>query len=69
MVTMSSLVHRFLNVCKISDCRENLEVDECSECPRAVPTPDMIETVRELISSDRRMTLRMVEEEVLSRLV
>jgi hypothetical protein len=29
----------------------------------------MIETVRELISTDRRMTLRMMEEEVLSRLV
>jgi hypothetical protein len=29
----------------------------------------MIETVRELISTNRRMTLRMMEEEVLSRLV
>jgi hypothetical protein len=29
----------------------------------------MIETVRELISTDRRMTLRMIEEEALSRLV
>jgi hypothetical protein len=29
----------------------------------------MIETVRELISTDRRMTLRMMEEEVLSGLV
>jgi hypothetical protein len=29
----------------------------------------MIETVRELISTDRRMTLRMMEEKVLSRLV
>jgi hypothetical protein len=29
----------------------------------------MIETVRELISTNHRMTLRMMEEEVLSRLV
>jgi hypothetical protein len=29
----------------------------------------MIETVRELISTDRRMTVRMMEEEVLSGLV
>jgi hypothetical protein len=29
----------------------------------------MIETVRELISTDRRTTLRMMEEKVLSRLV
>jgi hypothetical protein len=49
--------------------RENLEDDERSGRPTAVRIQNMIETVRELISTDRRMTLRMMEEEVLSRLV
>jgi hypothetical protein len=44
--------------------RENLEDDELSGRPTAVRTPDMIETVRELISTDRQMTLRMMEEEL-----
>jgi hypothetical protein len=56
-------------VCKISDGRENLEDDERSGRQTAIRTPDMIETVRELISTDRRMTLGMMEEEVFSRLV
>jgi hypothetical protein len=54
---------------RFRDGRENLEDDERSGRPTAVPTPVMIETVRELISADRRTTLRMMEEEVLSRLV
>jgi hypothetical protein len=53
----------------VSDVRENLEDDERSGRPTAVRTPDMIETVRELILTDRRMTLRMMGEEVLSPLV
>jgi hypothetical protein len=70
MVTMLSLVHGFLNgmqdfgtAVKIS------EDDERSGRPTAVRKPHMIETVRGLISTDRRMALRMVEEEVLCRLV
>jgi hypothetical protein len=54
---------------RFRDGRENLDDDERSGRPTTVRTPDMIETVRELISTDRRMTLRMMEEEVLSRLV
>jgi Mn-dependent DtxR family transcriptional regulator len=34
------------------------------ERPTPVRTPDMIETIRELISTDRRITLRMMEEEL-----
>jgi hypothetical protein len=51
------------------DGRENLEDDERSGRPTAVRTPTMIETSRELISTDRLMALGMMEEEVLSRLV
>jgi transposase len=54
---------------RFRDGRENLEDDERSGRPTAVRTPDMIEIFHELISSDRRMTLRMMEEEVLSGLV
>jgi hypothetical protein len=42
---------------KFRDSCENLEDDERSGRPTTVRTPDMIETVRELISTDRRMTL------------
>jgi hypothetical protein len=49
--------------------RENLEDDEGSGRSTAVPAPDMIKTVRELISTDRRMTLWMMEKKVLSLLV
>jgi hypothetical protein len=51
-------------VCKISDDRENLDDDERNGRSTAVRTPDMIETVRELISTDRWITLRMTEEEL-----
>jgi hypothetical protein len=56
-------------VCKILDGRENLEDDEINGQPTAVRTQDMIETVCELISTDRLMTLGMMEAEILSRLV
>jgi hypothetical protein len=46
------------------DVHENLEGDESNGQPTAVRTPDMIETVRELISADHLMTLRMMEEEL-----
>jgi hypothetical protein len=45
------------------DGRENVE-DERSGRPTAVRTFDMIETFRELLSTDRRMTFRMMEEEL-----
>jgi hypothetical protein len=54
---------------RFRDDRDTLEDDERSGWPTAVRTPDLIETVRELISTDRRMTRRMMEEVVLSRLV
>jgi hypothetical protein len=44
--------------------RENLDDDERSGQPTAVRTPDMIETVQELISTDCQMTLKMMEEEL-----
>jgi hypothetical protein len=44
------------------DDRKNLEDDEPSERPTAVRALDMIETVRELIATDRRMTLWTEEE-------
>jgi hypothetical protein len=44
--------------------RENLEDDERSGRPTAVHTPNMIETLRELISTDRHMTVLMMEEEL-----
>jgi hypothetical protein len=53
---------------RFRDGRVNLEDDESSGRPTAVRTPVIIQTVRELISTDRRMTLRVMEEEVLSRL-
>jgi hypothetical protein len=49
---------------RFRDDRNNLEHDEGSGRPTAVRAPDMIETVRELISTDRRITLRMMEEEL-----
>jgi hypothetical protein len=54
---------------RFRDGRENLVDDERSGRPTAVRTPGMIETVRELILTDCRMTLRMMQGEVLSRLV
>jgi hypothetical protein len=45
------------------DGLENLE-DDLSGRPTAVRTPGMIQTVRELISTVRRTTLRMMEEEL-----
>jgi hypothetical protein len=54
---------------RFRDGHENLEDDERSGRPTADRIPDIIEIVRELIPTDRRMTLRMMEEEVLSRLV
>jgi hypothetical protein len=47
---------------RFRDGRGNLEEDERSGRPTAVRTPDMIETVREFILTDRRMTLWMMEE-------
>jgi C4-type Zn-finger protein len=67
MVTMFSLVHGILN--GFGTAVKNLEDSEHSGRPTAVRTPDMIETVREFISTDRRMTLRIMEEEVLCGLV
>jgi hypothetical protein len=49
---------RFLGGC------ENLEDDERSGRPTAVRTPDMIETVRDLIQTDRQITIHMMEEEL-----
>jgi hypothetical protein len=51
------------------DGRENLEGDERSGRQTAVRTPDMIKRVRQLIPTDRRMTLWKMEKDVLSRLV
>jgi hypothetical protein len=45
---------------RFRDGRENLE-DERSGRTTAIRTPEMIETVRELISIDRRITLPMIE--------
>lgn len=42
---------------------ENLKDYECSGCPTAIQTPDMIELVWELISTDYWMTLQMMDEE------
>jgi hypothetical protein len=47
---------------KFRECRENVEYDERSGRPKAVRTPDMIETVQQLISTHSRMTLRMMKE-------
>jgi uncharacterized protein YndB with AHSA1/START domain len=46
------------------DGHENLEDDERSGPSTAIQTPDMIETVWELISTDHRMTLWMLEREL-----
>jgi hypothetical protein len=46
------------------DDPENLEDYKRSGRPSVVRKPDVIETVRELISTDRLMTLRMTEEEL-----
>jgi hypothetical protein len=51
-------------VCRISERRGNLEVDERSGRPTAVRAPDMYERLRELILTDRRMPLRMMEEKI-----
>jgi transposase len=48
---------------RFRDGRENLEDDERSGRARAVRKPDIIERVRELISTDRRMSLQMIEKE------
>jgi hypothetical protein len=44
---------------RFRDGRENVE-DERSGLPTAFRTPDMIETIRELISADRRMALPLI---------
>jgi hypothetical protein len=62
MVTMLSLVRVFEWCARFLDCRKNLEDDERSERPTAVRASDMIETVRELIATDRQMTLWTEEE-------
>jgi transposase len=49
---------------RFRDGRENLEDNERSGRPTAVRTPDTIESVRELISTDCRMVLRVMEEEL-----
>jgi transposase len=54
---------------RFRDGCENLEDDERSGRPTAIRTPDMIETVCELISTDGQMTLQMMEKEILPRLV
>jgi hypothetical protein len=64
MVTMLSHVHGFFNGMQFRDSHENLEDDNRSGWPTAVRTPDMIKTVHEMISTDRRMTHHMMEEEL-----
>jgi hypothetical protein len=49
---------------RFPDGRENLEDVKGSGRPTSVGTPDKIETVRELISTNRRMILRVMEEEL-----
>jgi transposase len=49
---------------KLRDGGETLQYDECSGRSTAGRTPDMIETVQEMILTHRRMTLRMMEEEL-----
>jgi hypothetical protein len=49
---------------RFRDGRENVEDNERSGRPAAVRTPGMVERVRQLISTDRRMTLRMMEMEL-----
>jgi hypothetical protein len=59
----------FESYARFQDGSDNLKDDERIGQPTANQTPDMIETVRELISTDRQMTLWMMEEEVLSHFV
>jgi hypothetical protein len=47
---------------RLWDGRENLKDDKRSGRLTAIRTPDMIETLCEFISTDRRMTLQMLEE-------
>jgi hypothetical protein len=47
---------------KFRDGLENLKDDDRSERPTAGRTRDTIETVRELISTDGRITLRLMED-------
>jgi hypothetical protein len=49
---------------RFRDGCDNLEDDELSEQPRAVRRPGMIKKFLELIWTYRRMTLRMMEEEL-----
>lgn len=58
MVTMLYLVQGFQWYTTYRDCPENLEDDESSG------RPDAIETVRELISTDRRMPRWMIKNEL-----
>jgi hypothetical protein len=61
---MLSRTRHFGSRARFWDGSEMLENDESSGRPTDVQTPVMIEVVRELISSDRGMTLRMMEEEL-----
>jgi hypothetical protein len=49
---------------RFRDGCENLDDDESNGRSTAVRTPDMIETVQELTSTNRRITLRRMEEEL-----
>jgi transposase len=63
-MTMFSLVHGVFEwYVRFRDDHESLKHDESRGRSTAVRTPD-IEAVRELISTDLRMTLRMMEEEL-----
>jgi hypothetical protein len=53
MVTMLSCTRVFGWYARFRDGHENLEDDERSGQPTAAQTPDMMETVRDLISTDR----------------
>jgi hypothetical protein len=64
MVTMLSHTQVSEWYARFWDGCENLEDDEHSGRPTAVRTPDMIETVHELISTDRQITLQMMEKEL-----
>jgi hypothetical protein len=65
MVLFRSLVHGVFEwYARSQDGREKSRDIERRGRPTPVRTPDMIETVRALISTDRRMTLRMTKEEL-----
>jgi len=49
---------------RFKDGREDFEDDARSGRPKSVRTPELIEKVRQLIENDRRMTLRMLEDQV-----